>query len=233
MPRPPTVRRENARVRKSKQEGTDLRSANIRKRAEEKERRRIERSIERRRADALREQEEALADQQQVKQELTANSDLKERIDLLVGKHRPAYTMMSPEEKAITVELWHEGFSRRKIAEILGRELTTISRFLQRYSSTTTASRMYFQANADRLARRVVKNANVEESLEVLDRLDVLPKKDRRDGSEAPRWNIVIGGPGAVSAAPIPTQRDIEAARTAKALPALAPAPAPEPPDGH
>lgn len=209
----PIVRKVNAKVRKSMEKGKDLRSENLKKKAAIQVQRNVKQMIDKTRERALVKQEITLRDVAEAK-EAKLDPDLQERIDLLVKKHAPAYTFLSPEEKAIIVELHHEGVGRRRISEIIGREPSTVIRFLQRYSSTTTASRMYFEANADRLARRVVKNANVDQSMEVLNRLDVLPEKDRKGGAETgPRFNVMIGVPGAVSAIPIPTQRDVEASR--------------------
>lgn len=204
-----------ATSRAPKKKALSLKAENIRKKAAKRTANSIKQTLEQTRIAAVVRREASLEDQEEAKAALEGSPELRERIALLVQKHKPAYTFLSPEEKAIIIELFHESVSRHRIADILNREVSTVSRFLARYQSTTTASRMYFEANADRLAHRVVKNANVDQSLEVLDRLDVLPKKDRREDTSGPRFNVVIGMPGAAATPPIPTQRAIEAARGA------------------
>lgn len=197
-----------ARIRKPP---VDLRTENRMKKRAARVARNLDRTIANRREEAKELARKILKDDT-----VPLTPDIQERLGLglAMKKHEPRFTIMSSEEKAIAIELFHEGLSRHKIAAVLHREISTIVRFIQRYQSTTTASRMYFEANADKLAHRVVKNANVDQSLEVLDRLDVLPAKDRKGGGGdgGPRFNVMIGVPGATI--PIPTQREIEASRT-------------------
>lgn len=213
---------------KNRPPAPDLRAAMRAKKAVDRTVKRVKDTINGRRVAALVEQETALQEVAEVKEAVISNADLRERISLLVKGSGPAYTLLNPEEKAIIVELYHEGISRRRIAEIIGRDIHTVSNFLKRYASTVTAGRMYFEANADKLARRVVKNANVEESLEVLDRLDVLPAKGNKDrGGGGASFNVMIGVPGSGSVnggpIPIPSQREIVAAKIVPTPPAPAP----------
>ena len=95
---------------------------------------------------------------------------------------------------------------------MLNRPHSTIVRFLQRYKSTAPIAKQLLTSKAADLAKRVVDNANVQESLEVLDRLDVLPRKNRGDGSASgPRFNIFVGSGAAGTVPPVPTQDVIDA----------------------
>ncbi len=120
------------------------------------------------------------------------------------------------EEKIFILESY---FSKRwgpkKIAKLIGRASSTVTRFIDRYRSTATMARLHFEAQAENLAKRVTSKANVEEAMEVLDRIDVLPKKDRKEQGGT-SFNIIVGmpgQPGTRGAIPVPSQKQIEAAR--------------------
>lgn len=194
---------------KSKPRAPDLRTANLKARRDKRKFNVVRSMIKRRAADNA-----ALVVQLE---ELKNNPDLEERVELEAERsHKPEF-FLTAEEKSIIIELHHLGVSRRKIAGQLRRTVQTVSRFIQRYASTAAVSRMYFEANADKLAHRIVKQANVQESLEVMDRLDILSRK-RDAGTIGPSFNVVIGVPGA-SSAPIPTQQQVIEAKAAKENP--------------
>lgn len=120
---------------------------------------------------------------------------------------------MSIDEKLFAIEAYFErNLSGKEIARQLGRNHSTVTRFLRKYKSTVPLARRLLEGSAEQLAERVIKKANVTEALEVLDRVDALPKKTRDDGQSAPRFNIFVGMPGKAATAPVPDQRAIEAA---------------------
>jgi transposase len=121
---------------------------------------------------------------------------------------------LSVEEQTIILEAhFSKGVGPKAIGEILKRPHSTIVRFIQRYTSTAPIAAATMRAGAETLAKRVIKNANVQEALEVLDRVDALPKKDRQKAVETgPRFNIVVALPGSSAAPPpVPALPDIEA----------------------
>lgn len=136
---------------------------------------------------------------------------------------------MSMEEKLKALELYSETKDVAMVAAKLNRSELSVRRMLERYMSTTTGAKLTLQAGAEKMARRVVKEANVTESLEVLDRLDVLPKVDRAKKAPNTSFQIIVGMPvpGTVAAPaeiPIPTQKMIEDAIEAEVVTAAAPA---------
>ena len=119
---------------------------------------------------------------------------------------------LSIEEQTIILEAhFSKGIGPKAIADVLKRPHSTVVRFIQRYTSTAPIAAATLKAGAETLARRVLKNATVPEALEVLDRVDALPKKDRsKSSSDGPRFNIFVATPGTQVAAP--PQAIVEAA---------------------
>lgn len=117
---------------------------------------------------------------------------------------------LTVDEKIAILEMSVAGLTPTVIGSRIGRGPETVRNFLSKYRPKTSIARAYIEANSDKLARRVVKSATVEESLEVLHRIDVLPKPANAAPPTA-QFNVVIGattnGPAA------PTQAEIEAAK--------------------
>jgi len=107
-----------------------------------------------------------------------------------------------------------------KIAAEIGRDPATVSRFLHGFKSTAHLARQYFDTEAYTLAQKIVKNADVDQALEILDRTDVLTRK--RDPSEGGRPSVIVcvGMPGAPAMTP-PAQIFVTRALTAAAGPAI------------
>jgi len=103
-------------------------------------------------------------------------------------------TYLSTDEQVIILEAYFsKNIAVNAIAEALGRNHSVVSRFIKKYTSTAPIAKKVLENSAERLARRVVSNANVQESMEVLDRLDVLPRKNRDSGTSGPKFNVFIG----------------------------------------
>ena len=109
---------------------------------------------------------------------------------------------LDAEEKAQIVKLDRENLGTGQIAHAIGRPPQTVSGYLRRHRSTVTEARQYFESKAEQLARRVVKHADVDQSIDVLDRIDVIPKKEHATGVQ---FNVVIGMPG--QTIPVPSER--------------------------
>jgi hypothetical protein len=113
------------------------------------------------------------------------------------GKH------VYDDEVAEMLELAERGDSVREIAKYMRRDPGTVAKHLSAFKSTGVVARRYYEAQQLELARRVVATANVEQILEIQDRLDVLPKKDR-NASQGPQVLVCVGMPGQ-PALPVPT----------------------------
>jgi predicted transcriptional regulator len=118
-------------------------------------------------------------------------------------------TPLSSQDKVSIIEAHARGISGSAIAKKLERNHSVISRFLDKYRTTAPLARLHFDANAERLAARVIKKANVEESLEVLDRMDVLPKKQQKDTGSRTSFNLIVGMPGQVAVVQAPDQQKV------------------------
>lgn len=102
------------------------------------------------------------------------------------------YSRLSDAEEIAAFRLRAAGKTQTEIAKALGCDQSSVSRCLQKYDDTRDAAKAILHNNAKRLAERVANAANVEESLEVLDRLDVLVK--RQETVKGP--SVVVLMPG-------------------------------------
>lgn len=108
-------------------------------------------------------------------------------------KRKADYSRLSRDEVAAILNLHRTGKSQVEIAQILGCDHSTVSRWLDKLVDTTELAKHTLRNGAQALAERVIADADVEQSLEVLDRLDVVPKK--RDESQRTGIQINIGMP--------------------------------------
>lgn len=99
------------------------------------------------------------------------------------------------EEKLRCLEIYAEVKDKNITAARLNRSESAVKKFLWRYQSTTLGARMKLEAGAEKLADNIVKNANVEESLEVMDRLGVLEKKRPDAAAASTSFSLIIGMP--------------------------------------
>lgn len=131
-----------------------------------------------------------------------------------VKKNPPKF--LSTEEKLAILEMHTRGISTEVITARLARSESTIRKFLSDYKPTTMVAKAYFEAHAEKLAARIVKHADVDQSMEVMDRLDVLNKKQKDSGDHRTQFQVIVGMPGTSSGGvsiPVPTQADIEIAQ--------------------
>lgn len=120
----------------------------------------------------------------------------------LIRQRTPTYTRLTPEQQLRIWELHDEHLSQSAIAQRLGCHSSSVSRVLAKARDTRAHALRFLQLRALSFAQRIEAEADVEQSLEVLDRLDVAPRKDRSSGPG--QVNIVIGMPGQ-PAGPAPT----------------------------
>lgn len=121
---------------------------------------------------------------------------------------------MTVEERLAALEMFRQNWPIQVIAARLGRSNGLIKRFLSDYKPTTYLARAVLEAKAEELAYRVAANADVDQSMEVLDRLDVLRKHDKGHQDAGPRFSVVVGVSTNTSGTPqnlIPSQEIIDA----------------------
>lgn len=109
-------------------------------------------------------------------------------------ERKPDYSRLTRAELASLFALHRAGKNQVEIAHTLGCNVSTVSRWLSDLTDTTDLAKQTARNAAQKLVERVIKHANVEESLEVLDRIEVLPK--RQSEGKGAAVNIVIGMPG-------------------------------------
>lgn len=135
---------------------------------------------------------------------------------------------LTNDEKLKILDLYRENDDTNLIAQAVNRPVDTIRKFMWKYRSTLQSARMRLEAGAETLAGRVVEQANVTESLEVLDRLDVLSKK-RDKAAPVSSFSLIIGNPvigtplpsarkDAIDVVPVPTQKQIDDAIEAEVV---------------
>lgn len=117
---------------------------------------------------------------------------------------------LTSDEKIAILEMSVAGLEPTTIAARIGRDPSTVRNFLTRYRPKNTIAKAYLEANSDKLAKRIIKSANVEEAIEVLGRIDVLPKPLNAPVGNT-QFNIVVGS--AAGGPSIPSQAQIEAAK--------------------
>lgn len=124
---------------------------------------------------------------------------------LLTGGGRTTGNL-TDEERVHALHLGKElEYTVTQIAKELRRSPDTIARFFAGMKSTSGIARQYAEAKSLDLVRRVVKDADVDQALEVLDRTDVLPRKRDHGGGVGIGITVCVGMPGE-PAVQVPTQ---------------------------
>lgn len=142
---------------------------------------------------------------------------------LMKEKRAPSLkvTAMTMEEKVIALELYHELGNVDAIATKMQRSPEILRKFLWRYQSTTKAAKLRLEGGAEILADRIIKDANVEESLEVMDRLGILEKKRDKQVPQT-SFSLIIGMPNntanPIHSVPVPSQKQINDAIDAQVV---------------
>jgi len=141
---------------------------------------------------------------------------LKEKRTPLLDTH--PWTM---EDKLRCLEIYAETQDKSITALRMNRSESSVKKFLWRYQSTTIGARMKLEAGAEKLADNIIKNANVDESLEVMDRLGVLEKKRPDAAAASTSFNLIIGMPSTsadksvIDVVPVPPRPQLGSAEEA------------------
>lgn len=107
----------------------------------------------------------------------------------------PAEDKPNDVRDAKVLSLSRQGITQTVIAQQLGISQATVSRVLDRYIDTRELAKLRLHNSAASLAERVIKDANVEETLEVLDRIDVVAKR-QSEGKHTGGVQVVVLMPG-------------------------------------
>lgn len=131
------------------------------------------------------------------------------------------YSRLSRAELALILQFHDEGLTQVAIATKVGCSQATVSRTLQDFSSTTHLAKLRANNQALKVAEAAIKgsiqaahNGKPESALELLDRLDIAPK--RRDEASSSQVTVIVqqanGIPGITPAlSPVP-HRDLPCA---------------------
>lgn len=126
----------------------------------------------------------------------TATVSEAQRID------EPKYARTSRATEGLILKLSEAGKTQTEIAAIVGVNQSTVSRTLSELTDARYLAKAILHRGATKLAERIVKDANVAESIEVLERIEVIKPKQQAD-SGGGRVQILIGMPGQ-PAGPLP-----------------------------
>lgn len=108
-------------------------------------------------------------------------------------------SQLSRAEDALILKLSADGKTQTEIAQLVGCNQSSVSRVLSRFLDTREVAKRILHNGAQALAERIVKDADVDQSLEVLDRLEVAPKREQ--GGNRMGLQINIGMPGLAAGA--------------------------------
>lgn len=110
---------------------------------------------------------------------------------------------MDAGEKMTALTMAEKGSSSADIARLLGRNETTICRYLASMIDTSDLAKKTIKAGASRLAERIIRKADVKESIELLSRpgIDVIApavKGAATGGGFGIRVSVGVGSCGTV-----------------------------------
>lgn len=117
------------------------------------------------------------------------------------------YNRLTQADIALILRLADDGQTQTFIAKQIGCSQSTVSDTLSTLSSTKDIAKRLADNAAEKLTKRVIDDADVDQCLEVLDRIGVLEKRQHEAGKGS-NVMIVIGQPGQ-PAGPAPLILDV------------------------
>lgn len=105
------------------------------------------------------------------------------------------YSRLSRQEVGLLLKLHEAGKTQTEIAETLGCSQPSVSRWVSELCDTRTEAKQVLHNGAQKLAKRVVSEASVEQSLDVLERLEVITPRVQQDSLRT-AVQINVGMPG-------------------------------------
>ena len=121
---------------------------------------------------------------------------------------------MTREEKLAALEMAQRRYPLKVIAARVDRSPDTIKHFLADYKDTTALAKARLAGGAERLAHRIIEHADVQQSIDVLERLGAVPAAKKDAESTAQKFQVIVGvvaGGSGQASNPIPTQEAVEA----------------------
>ena len=123
--------------------------------------------------------------------------ELQERELVPAPKPIPDYSRLSYTETGLVLKLSLEGLTQTQIAQRLDCSQSTVSDVLRAYQDTRELATAKLRNGSLKLAERVLSDADVDQSIDVLERIQVLEPKQSQSGTAGVQ--ILIGMPAAAA----------------------------------
>lgn len=120
----------------------------------------------------------------------TAAETLLSQLPQPAAKPIPDYSRLDYDEIALLLRLRDAGKTQTEIAQVLGCSQPTVSTVLKEFTDTRELAKLTLNSNAKRLTDRVIEQADVDQSLELLDRIGVAEK---RHGEKTTAVQVNVG----------------------------------------
>ena len=104
------------------------------------------------------------------------------------------YSRLTHADTALILKLADDGRTQPEIAQLIGCHKSTVSRTLAEFADTRVTARRLLHRHAQTFTERVIADADVDQALEVLDRIGVAERRRDTTGTDT-RVSIVIGMP--------------------------------------
>jgi IS30 family transposase len=101
--------------------------------------------------------------------------------EAVTEKHKPDRSRLTQAEIALVFQLHKEGFSQVAIAQRLGCNQSTISKWLDTIQDTTEPAKAYLRGSALKMAQNIVRKGRATDHVAALKGLSVL-QEDRSAG---------------------------------------------------
>lgn len=105
------------------------------------------------------------------------------------------HSRLTRAEQALAFKLADDGQTQTFIAQQIGCNQSSISELLSAFADTRPRAKRLANNAAEKLTKRVIDDADVDQCLEVLDRIGVLEKRQTESG-KGNNVMIVMGRPG-------------------------------------
>ena len=121
--------------------------------------------------------------------------------DALIGERPDGRYKLTYKDVALVLNLHDAGKSQASIAQMFDISQGQVSKILNGFSDSREAARRRLKASAMKLVRHAMKasaiaaqRGDADPALEMLDRLDVAPKRQAVVAGTGPKVMIVVGG---------------------------------------
>lgn len=91
---------------------------------------------------------------------------------------------LTQREVALLLQLSELGKSQTEIAQVIGCNISTVSRTLDQWQDNRQVARRFLEANSPKLAKTIVKSKDAATALRTLQKLDVVRDDQASGGSQ-------------------------------------------------